>query len=537
MSHVQVNELIAGRPRREARSNLVFLGILALLGQTLVLSVKREVGFDEAVYLMGGRSFFAGEGFAIQGAKADVSLLPMYGICAGALQAIGAGPVLADAIVHAVSGVVIVLAIYQLGTILFSRRVGWYAALLAIAIPALAVTVLYSGTHSLFMALGLVALLLALDAFERQRPRKAFLSGLFLGVGYLTRADGLVWFAAFITVLVVNAIVVPGRNSWRNVAALAIGFGLLFMPFSLHLRSTTGETVGGRAYDALVGMAYTYPGEAGTGESNPVAANRARAELGLNANQRLGIVEVIRRNPDVFALRAVRNTRYFFEALPSLQVVPFVLLPFAGIGVWKTVRDGTLTRWRIAWLLAGSLPVCVYIMFGIQHRYLVPAVPVILLCVAAGVDVVIKECPAGSRFHPAILLWVILAVLVGASTGYLYYQRAAETAPATHAQDWARAITEDARVRGVKRPTVVTSISKVPLYAGLHVQWIDTAGPADLATAKRFFTERAADYWLLLPSEQTSARMNDRAPWLVPILKDEHGVIIFRIDRSSVNGR
>jgi hypothetical protein len=510
--------------------DLLVLVVCGLIVKTMLMQFKQEVGFDEAVYLMGGRSFFDGDGFSIQGAKADVPLLPLYGIVAGAFYSIGASPEIADKIVHVVTGVGVILGVYGLGRLLFTRRVGMYAAGLAAAAPALNATVLYSGTHPLFLALALGALLLAIKADENASPSLAFCSGLLLGFGYLARADGLAWFATFAALLVVRALVTPVKQSWFVVAAIAVGFSIVFVPFTVRLQRTTGELVGGRAFDALVGMAHQYTGSTGAGETTPMAAQRARAEITLNSERPTGIFEVIRANPRVFALRFVRNTRHFFEALPSFQVFPFVLLPLAGIGFWNEYQRGSLSAVKIGWVVAATVPVCVYIAFGIQHRYLVPAVPVFLVFLAAGIDAI--RPPAVRQRARAVLLFMTILMLAAASVTYLTYQRLAETVPGRFTREWARAIVKDAAQSGVARPVVVTSISKVPLYAGSHVRWVDTAGPHDHSEARKFLLAQNADYWLLLPAEQAAVGLPDQVGWLTPIFRDNHDVVIFRINKS-----
>jgi hypothetical protein len=147
------------------------------------------------------------------------------------------------------------------------------------------------------------------------------------------------------------------------------------------------------------------------------------------------------RSPVGVAGRLVRGAA--LEALDfAVHIVHVPVLPFLAWGVWLAVRSSHLRP--VALALAGFLLswVPVYEIFGLG-RHLAPAVPFVLVLVAAGtVDL------AGRRRHAgAWTLALVIAFAVGESAASGVQRQRAASHESQDALAWARWVAENVRGR------------------------------------------------------------------------------------------
>jgi hypothetical protein len=119
---------------------------------------------------------------------------------------------LAAQLVSCIAGVLLVVPMYWLGCELFDRRVGFWAALLFQCLPGPGRVMPDGLTEPVFFLLTASALLFACKAVRTAHPAWCALAGLFSGLAYLTRAEGLL--VAGVTGLVLLGL--QTGTTWRR---------------------------------------------------------------------------------------------------------------------------------------------------------------------------------------------------------------------------------------------------------------------------------------------------------------------------------
>jgi hypothetical protein len=166
---------------------------------------------------------------------------------------------IAAQLANALAGVLLVVPMFFLGKRLFDRRVAFGAALLFQCLPLEGRVLSDSLSEGLFLLLAASALALACRALEAPSVASFGLSGLFAGLAYLTRPEGLLLVAAALLVLAGLQLAAGGRRRWRPAlaggsclvaAAVAVG-----APYALVIGHLTNKPTG----DAILGEGAALP--------------------------------------------------------------------------------------------------------------------------------------------------------------------------------------------------------------------------------------------------------------------------------------
>lgn len=156
---------------------------------------------------------------------------------------------------NALAGVLLVIPMYFLGKLLFDRRVGVGSAMLFQCLPVASramADALTEGTYLLFLA---TALLFAITALGSGNRWHYSLSGVFAGLAYLTRPEGmLVWVATLLVLFGLQWSPV-WRRPWRNVlacsACLTLAAVTVATPYIMVIGHITNKTTGRNILQAV----------------------------------------------------------------------------------------------------------------------------------------------------------------------------------------------------------------------------------------------------------------------------------------------
>src|SRR5262249_3949187 len=118
-------------------------------------------------------------------------------------------------IASALAGILLVIPMFLLGKQLFDRTVGFWAALLFQCLPVSGRILSDGLSEALFLLLMTMALYLALRALRSQSSTLFAWCGLFGGLAYLTRPEGVVLVIAVVLLLLVMQAVPSWRRPWR----------------------------------------------------------------------------------------------------------------------------------------------------------------------------------------------------------------------------------------------------------------------------------------------------------------------------------
>jgi hypothetical protein len=147
----------------------------------------------------------------------------------------------------ALAGILVVIPMYCLGLRLFNRQTAFWACAVFQCLPIACRSFSDALSEGLFLLLLATALLLAYQALQNHSTWRFALSGIFGGLAYLTRPEGLVIVIAVLAVLLALWIR-PGRLSRRKLftgaTVLALGAILVGSPYALVIGRLTNKTTG-----------------------------------------------------------------------------------------------------------------------------------------------------------------------------------------------------------------------------------------------------------------------------------------------------
>ena len=401
------------------------LALAAILFLALAVRVAwalqpRSIRWDEPDYLLLARSLLRGSGYRLNNLP-ELHTPPLGPFLAALAVKLGA-PLDAGMLVwHVIAGAVLAGVLYGLARDLTGRRdLGLLTALLAAMSSALAVQPLYWGsmTESLFMAFLFAGLWAAWRALGSEDWKPYALAGLAFGFSYLTRPEGLIWWAWF--ALILAGVILYKRRSWRPLLLYLALFLILALPYLAYLYQHTGHIIlsGKTGLTAAMSVQIVEEGNALGNDYGSLLDSTGQEILWFSPERfEISMLGVIRSDPVGAFWRTVAN----LKKAVRLMVSPLLGLILAGLlafGLWARPWP----RERIpaeGFLLAALLPLAVVPLFHVQTRLLVPWVPIALIWAARGLDVLMRwageTLAPWPKLKPLGLLWagLILLAVVG----------------------------------------------------------------------------------------------------------------------------
>jgi 4-amino-4-deoxy-L-arabinose transferase-like glycosyltransferase len=173
-------------------------------------------------------------------------------------QALGFTPqamVISAQLTSTVAGILLVVPMFFLGRELFDRRVGFWAALLFLCLPVAAHVTCDALSDSLFLLLTTTALLFAAQGLRLQSSVQFILAGLFGGLSYLARPEGMLIVAFTFVVLLAVQLLPARRWAWQQAVAcgvaLAVSAVLIGGPYMAAIGGVTVKPTGRKMLGTL----------------------------------------------------------------------------------------------------------------------------------------------------------------------------------------------------------------------------------------------------------------------------------------------
>ncbi len=401
--------------------------LLALAVRVIWALQPRSIRWDEPDYLLLARSILRGTGYRLNSLP-ELHTPPVGPYLAALAVKLGA-PLDAGMLVwHVIAGVVLVGILYGLARDLTGKRsLGLLTALLAAMSSALAVQPLYWGsmTESLFMAFLFAGLWAMWRALRVASWRPAALAGLAFGLSYLTRPEGLIWWAWF--ALILAGVTLYRRRPWRPLVLYLLLFLLLAVPYLTYLYQHTGHIIlsGKTGLTAAMSVQIVEEGNALGNDYGAMLDSTGKEILWFSPERfEISMMDVVRADPAGALRRIISNlnkaVRLAFDPLLGLALTG--LLAF---GLWAR----PWSRERMPgdlFLLAALLPLGVVPLFHVQTRLLVPWTPIALIWAARGLHVLMLWAHETLRPWPRLrglgFLWaavVLLAVVLFLAKGQM----------------------------------------------------------------------------------------------------------------------
>lgn len=375
------------------RSALRWLSVVVLVALALrvgLASFPRLIRWDEPDYLWLGKSFFAGQGYTINGVP-ELHYTPLFPLLAGAIYMLTGNPELASSFWFVLLGALLPLPIYFVARRMYGERIALLSAALVAVFPGLSSAILYWGTMTepLFMLLIYGALWAALVALDREVWWRFALVGLLLTLAYLTRPEGLIWLVAFGVLFVFVWGIRRKLWRWRTMlylAAYIMAYLVVSAPYRLYIHQHTGRwmATGKLAITYDIGQA-VLEGDAALYDKVTASLDETTGEILWWSGERFerSMADVLLENPSDALQRIWRNVGRMEAAVFAETIFPLFLLAPMLLGWCRR----PWTRHRLeqeAALWFTILPVSAFLPFHVEVRFFSPAFPGLLIWLAAG---------------------------------------------------------------------------------------------------------------------------------------------------------
>lgn len=344
---------------------LTLLGIGLRVFYYLVFSDLIVVGSDATVNIALGRKLAAGN---IHGVL-DPYWPPLYPVLVGIVTIFVDSITLPAVIVSVIAGALAVPITYWLAYQSYGKDTALIAAIIAVFFPNLINSVFALGTENPYLVCVAGSLAAGWVGLTRDSSRYLFLTGMLVGLAYLTRPEAFGYMIFFVLFIIARKLWLQGtvtRTPVNQIAILTLGFAIFAAPYIVYLHGETGRwTISGKVEKNFAAGAFS--------ES---ALKRTQADDAENAVSDEQSIKALAMN---FAL----NLREVQKALSSL--IPFFLMILIGVGLFRNSWDRE-RFFREAFLFSFCLVTMIgYAASFVLERYLYVLLPVFFVWIAQGI--------------------------------------------------------------------------------------------------------------------------------------------------------
>jgi 4-amino-4-deoxy-L-arabinose transferase-like glycosyltransferase len=339
-------------------------------------------------------NWFHGQGYVSVFGGTHTLFPPFYPFLIGVVAPLAGSEEAAARVVSLVAGLVLVAAVHGLARAVFDDRVALLAGALAALHPALVALSVTTFSGAPYVGLAGAATYAAVACLRRPGGSRAAATGLFAGLAYLTRPEGLLLALGLGGLLLASGVL--RHRSWRKGlrdAGIAVGVAaILAAPYVAHLSRIAGgfRWEGKSAVNNLIterlrsGLGY---GEAGRGlgpdasPEGPFLLGDQHALLARAGDGGDGLVHSVASVPRW----RIRHLATWVATAGFLGAPAVVLLALAGLGLRRWWRDRGLEGLA----LLGMPAIVGLALLTLQFqwdRYLLPLLPAALVWAAVGAD-------------------------------------------------------------------------------------------------------------------------------------------------------
>ncbi len=356
---------------------------------------------DSCLYLSHAKSILNGKLSFDFKQGIEMILPPLYPLFTAAISFINGDMELAGVLVSVLAGALLIIPVFYLAKAIYNETAAWIASALVMLSPFL---LHWSGvmlTESLFITLFISGITLGWYAIQQKKMFFFFLSGVFIGLSYMTRLIGLV--AVPVVVLwTMFYFILPDKSGSYNLrksfktmismlALFTLGFFIVTGAYLVHMRSVFGYWDITASYGSL--------GEVIESGGYDNIADRETRTNALST-ERAGLYTILINKVAV-------NLKDYSLGLFTILSIMIIF-----------VVGGLFTRWKILYVisaiaiyLAALLVQPINPMSYERIRYLSPIVPLFLVMAAGGI-IYIRGWVKSGTVKKAIIPVMIGVVLI-----------------------------------------------------------------------------------------------------------------------------
>lgn len=342
---------------------------------------------DSCMYLSFAKSMLRGL-FSFDFRNGDEIIMPPFYSVSGAVLSFFTGDIeLSALLVSAVAGALLIIPVFYLTRAIYNERAAWICAVFIFLNPSL---IRWSGvilTESLFITLFLSAIAFGWYGIEGRRNILLFLSGVFIGLSYMTRIIGLVALPALVLYIVYYTVMsrrVGSSKLFKDmltpVIILSFGFILVTGVYLVKLHSFYGYWTLSGSYGSIKGT-ITFEGSDT-----------------LSGWEKLSSQKTEESFIDAVSKKVIINVQNYLSALLKMLILTIILIVAGLFPSRKVIYLVFFTLFYFLALLVQPLSPLV----EERVRYLSPILP-LLMMVASGGIVHIYDLLKGKAIRYAVI--------------------------------------------------------------------------------------------------------------------------------------
>jgi len=284
--------------------------------------------------------------------------------------------------------------------------------------------ILYNSSDTLFAAMSALAFWKLMTYYENRNAKELGWASLFVGLGALSRNDGLVLFPIFVVISLF--FLRSAKSRWKNLLFTILPFVVLLGGYLLLYRLVTGSFMFGTTERSFVafqqGEISVYQGSSSCQQSDiSCAVQESQALYGTAQENNNSVLNAIRRNPRAFLARVANTIRILPGMLYSVygKREAYLLFLFAFLGIYELIRQRRYAM--LGMLLAWTAYMGVYFFTFFKEAYLETPYFILFLLAAIGIQSLISSLADRRIFVWSAILAVLTVVGIVRSLNYLFF--------------------------------------------------------------------------------------------------------------------
>ena len=321
---------------------------------------KTSLGPDEMTYLNIGTIFLN------EGIYTNTKIHPLLSLISASINKLTHSALFTYQIIYGFTGMLLSISIYKLlKKLMLDTEHIKKIHLFVLITPGILLFSLYSIANIFYTALAYFSVYITYKAIESRSYTFSAIAGFFIGLTYLSRIEGLV--LIIILLIIIMLLNYKSKESLLSYLCLLITcFVICILPWQIYL-----------ANNDLVFSSIIYGGyDSGIWEDG-----FAKYALGDN---KIGADEFSLIHH--FLMPIGKNIVLYSEAIASMRTFPFFLWSFVIFGLYEIKFNKSL-----AILTAPGLATLSYILFFVEGRYVIAAIPLLSILAALGILNLLKR--------------------------------------------------------------------------------------------------------------------------------------------------
>lgn len=368
---------------------IIGLIILTFIIRIFFLQFQQFITHDGAEYAVLGKNLIAGNGYmSIQG-QINLFFSPLYPLFIGIFSLVFKNLELSARLVSLLFGSLLIIPVYFFSRKIYSQKVAVISSLL---VAFYWVLIRYSTatlTESTYTFLLVCSAFVGYKALIKQTKVLYLVSGVLLGLSYLTRPDAI----GYVFILMVLTLIYFERDNkqryeWKKALVccliLFLSFLAILSPYIVFFHEQTGKwTLGNR--DIINTIYGENTSDALSFEKNVFSLTEDGKEIKILMTQNSSLLDYVISNPAGIASRYIRNSEEQYISYIT-SIFPPLLIMLAGIGLFRKnwTRERLKKELFIAVIIA--YPLLIYPLFHIDSRYISPILPFAIVWAANGIN-------------------------------------------------------------------------------------------------------------------------------------------------------